>query len=87
MCLIPLKNNKGEIIEHAIVLAEDYIELNKFKWHKDKENYVKASIKNADGKLKTWRLHRYIMINILKHDIISKNPIDHINNNPLDNRR
>lgn len=82
MSQIPLKNFQGEIIEHTIVSPEDYEELNKFKWCKDKENYVKGMINN-----KAWRLHRYIMINVLKHDITSKNPIDHINNNPLDNRR
>jgi hypothetical protein len=82
LSFIPLKNKKGDIIGNAIVSPEDYEHLNKFKWCKDKENYVKTMI---DGK--NIRLHRYIMIKILKNDITSKNPIDHINNNPLDNRR
>lgn len=87
MALIPLKNKQCEIIDHTIVSPEDYDHLNSFKWYKDKENYVKSFIKDADGKFKSWRLHRYIMINILQHNITSKIPIDHINNNPLDNRR
>lgn len=36
---------------------------------------------------KTWSLHRYIMIKILGNDISSKVPIDHIDNNPLNNTR
>jgi hypothetical protein len=32
-------------------------------------------------------LHRYIMIIILKNDLTSKNIVDHINNNKLDNTR
>jgi hypothetical protein len=82
MSFIPLKNKKGEIICNAIVSPEDYEILNQFKWCKDKENYVKMTLKG-----KNWKLHRYIMIEILKNDITSKNPVDHINNNPLDNRR
>lgn len=87
MSFIQLKNKQGDIIDNAIVSQEDYEILNKFRWYRDKENYVKASIKDINGKYKSWRLHRYIMIEILTHDITSKIPIDHINNNPLDNRR
>ena len=76
---IPLKGNNNDNI---IVSTNDYTILNQFKWYKDKDNYVVGKIDD-----KMWRLHRYIMIVILKNDITSKNPIDHINNNPLDNRR
>lgn len=55
--------------------------LNQFKWFKSLE-YVKTDIGNS-----TMFMHRYIMINILKHNIKPKTKIDHINRNPLDNRR
>ena len=71
---------------NIIVSPEDYEHLNQFKWYIS-NNYIITKIKDSNGKYKSWRLHRYIMIEILKNDITSKNPIDHINNNPLDNRR
>jgi hypothetical protein len=78
---IPLKNKNGEIIAHAIVSEEDYEHLSQFKWFKN-NNYVNSEINN-----KVWNLHRYIMIQILGNELISKNLIDHINNKPLDNTR
>lgn len=79
---IPLKNNKGEILDYCYVSKEDYDILNKFKWYKDSFNYVKSKINN-----KYWRIHRYIMIEILKNDIKSNVKIDHCDNNTLNNTR
>lgn len=79
---IPLRNKTGEIIDYCIVSKEDYIQLNSFKWNKKYDGYVIGYVDK-----KYWRIHRYIMIEILGHDISSKVKIDHINNNPLDNRR
>lgn len=78
---LPLKNKKGEIIAKTIVSEEDYNHLSKFKWYLS-DNYVLCSIKG-----KNWRLHRYIMIIILDNKITPQQPVDHINGNPLDNRR
>lgn len=76
---LPLKNKKGEIIEYTKVSKEHYHHLSQFKWYLS-NNYVKSTING-----KNWRLHRYIIIELLGNDITSKQPIDHINNNPLDN--
>ena len=46
---------------HKILVSkEDYETLNKFKWYTDKSNYA-CSIINK----KHWKMHRYIMINIM----------------------
>jgi len=77
---IPLRNRKKEIVDYCLVSEEDYDELNKYKWHKD--IYVGGTINN-----KNWRIHRYIIIQILKNDIDSKTFIDHIDNNKMNNKR
>lgn len=79
---IPLRNRKGEIVAKTTVSEEDYEHLSQFKWYRDKENYVKTTING-----KSWRLHRYIMIVILSNELTPQNPVDHKNNNPLDNTR
>jgi hypothetical protein len=79
---IELRNRKKEITGYSIVSPEDFEHLIQYKWYKDKENYVNGNVNKI-----TWKMHRYIMIKILKHELTSKNLIDHINNNPLDNRR
>jgi hypothetical protein len=79
-CKIPLRNKFKEIVDYCIVSSEDFDILNKYKWCIG-EGYVMGSIDK-----KMWRIHRYIMIEILnnKEDKIK---IDHINSNKLDNRR
>jgi len=79
---IPLRNRKKETIDHTFVSKEDYNELNKYKWNKNNNNYVRGKINN-----KVWSLHRYIMIKLLDNNIDSKIKIDHIDNNPLNNNR
>jgi HNH endonuclease len=79
---IPLKNRKGEVVANAIVSEEDYEYLIQFKWCKNDQDYVFSKINR-----KSWKLHRYIVIILLGNNITSKQPIDHINNNPLDNTR
>ena len=78
---IPLRNKNKEIIDHCIVSQEDFEHLDQFKWNKN-DGYVKGYVNGT-----IWRIHRYIMIELLKNDITSKVKIDHINNNPLDNTR
>lgn len=77
---IPLRNKQKEIIDYTYVSKEDYEILNKFKWYKTNDGYVM-------GNTKILRIHRYIMIEILKNDIDFHIFVDHINNNRLDNRR
>jgi hypothetical protein len=78
---IPLRNNKREIIDYTLVSKEDYDDLNQYKWH-----LTLGYVKRGNNK-STIFMHRYIMINILKHNITSKTKVDHVNQNPLDNRR
>lgn len=78
---LPLRNRNKEIIDYTYVSEEDYNFLNKFKWHKS-NNYITGKV---DRKL--YYLHRYIIIEILKNNINKKQVIDHIDNNPLNNKR
>ena len=61
---IPLRNIKGEIIDHTIVSPEDYEHLNQYKWYKTL-GYVKRHFKN-NNKCTTLFMHRYIIIEIEK---------------------
>jgi hypothetical protein len=76
---IPLCNRNKEIIDYTFVSKIDYELLNQYKWYKNNGYVVCAKLK--------YRLHRYIMIEILKNNINSNNVIDHIDNNPLNNKR
>jgi hypothetical protein len=81
---IPLRNKKKEIIDYALVSNEDYDRVNKYKWHislfKQKTKDYKSVRATINKKI----------IN-LSHFILEKpkngNIIDHLNNNPLDNRQ
>ena len=73
---ILVKNN----IE-IIVSNEDYQILNNIKWYKCKD-YIIATINNIN-----WRIHRYIMIEILNNKIDENILIDHIDGNKLNNCR
>ena len=80
---IPLRNKKKEIIGYTKVSSTDFELVNKYKWNKDKKkHYVKGCING-----KAWKLHRFIMIKILGNELIPKQQVDHINNDPLDNTR
>lgn len=78
---IPLKNKNGEIIAKTIVSQEDFHHLSQFKFYLN-NNYVRFEINN-----KSWRLHRYIMSELLGNKLTSNDLIDHINNNTLDNTK
>ena len=82
VCQIELRNKQNNIIKYCLVSDEDYEILNKYKWCLNGDDYVTAIIDN-----KRVRIHRYIMINILKNNIDSHTFVDHINNNRLDNRK
>ncbi len=79
---IPLRNRAKSIVAFTIVSEDDFIILNKYKWSKDRDGYVVGNNNN-----KNWKLHRFIMINILNNNIDSKTKIDHIDNNKLNNTR
>lgn len=78
---LPLRNRKGEILDYCLVSPEDFEHLKKYYWNKSC-GYVKGNVDKQN-----WLIHRYIIIKILDNDIDSSVHVDHINNNPLDNRR
>jgi hypothetical protein len=71
-CIIEIFNNKKEKICETIVDEDIYYDLIRYKWN-CKDNYIRNFKKGF--------LHRYIM------NYEGKDFIDHINNNPLDNRK
>lgn len=77
-CRIPLRNRKKEIVEYAIVDAEDYPSLMKYKWcmvTKDNNKYVVT------------QRHTLMHKMILGKHPDPKYVIDHLNGNGLDNRK
>lgn len=78
---ILLSNKNKDVQEYTLVSDEDYEHLKQFKWYLDRE-YASCIINN-----KKWRLHRYIMIEILKYEIDTKLIVDHVNNIKTDNTR
>jgi hypothetical protein len=79
---ILLSNKDKEIKEYTLVSDIDYEHLKQFKMYKDKVGYISTYIN------KLWKLHRYIMIELVGNkDLTRHNFIDHINNNKSDNRR
>jgi hypothetical protein len=79
---IPLRNRVKSIVAFTIVDEDDFIILNKYKWSKNDNGYVKGNINGQP-----WNLHRFIMINILNNNIDFKMKIDHIDGNKLNNSR
>ena len=77
--MMKIKLNNGDI---ALVDKEDYEKLNKWKWKVNNHGYVCRSA-HPPGSRKT--------INIYMHRFIINPPdglvVDHVNRNPLDNRR
>ncbi len=74
-CIIELFNKNNKKVGETIVDENIYNDLIKYKWC-TKRGYVYGTVNK-----KTILLHRYIM------NYNEKDFIDHINNNPLDNRK
>lgn len=80
-------NNKDikiiKTINKNILVSEEHIwVLENYKWIINKDGYVVTKINK-----KSWRLHRYIFIEILKQIPNDDHIIDHINGDKLDNRK
>lgn len=77
----------------TIVEPADYYKLNGFNWYlagNGKQFYAFRNQKIAPGKTKMVSMHRQIMqsqLNAIRSKIDPKLVVDHINGNPLDNRR
>jgi|UniRef100_A0A6C0AN14 hypothetical protein len=74
-CIIELFNKKKEKIGETIVDEENYNDLMKYRWYINR-GYVHGIVDS-----KNIRLHRYVL------NYNGKDVVDHINNNPLDNRK
>jgi hypothetical protein len=74
LAIIETFNKNKEKVSECIVDDDKYHELMKFTWYTSL-GYIRTHVNNT-----TVCIHRYIM-NAVKNDIV-----DHINNNPLDNR-
>jgi hypothetical protein len=71
---IPLRNNKGEIIDFALVSPEDIDNIKKIYWNKNKNGYAQSN---------SGLMHYIILGKPEKKNYI----IDHIDNNRLNNTR
>lgn len=79
---IVLYNNRVTEVARALIDIEDVERVKEYKWHLNNYGYVDAS---SNGK--TIKLHRFIM-NVWQDECdYYSNVIDHINRNPLDNRK
>lgn len=81
MTQIPLRNRKKEVVAHAIVSEEDFEHLNSYRWYSGSK-YVSGVVEGEH-----LLLHRYVMIYLMKQSIDKGFVVDHINNDPFDNRR
>lgn len=82
-----LTNRAGEVIAQAIIDTADVVRVLALgaRWvalpHCSGDKYVVSRYRNEYGKQKNIRLHRYLLAPLPNFDV------DHINHNPLDNRR
>lgn len=78
---IYLYNAKHELVAKTLIDIDDIEKIKKYKWHainnRNKNFYVETSNKEISNRL----LHRFIM------DAPEGMVVDHINRNPLDNRK
>lgn len=73
---IIIKDRENNEKIRAIIDINDVDKVKKYRWHITSKNYVRTTI---NGKI--IYLHRFLL------NIKNKKQIDHINQNPLDNRR
>jgi hypothetical protein len=77
---IPVYNGQGEVITLALVDAVDYDWLARYRWHADK-GYAKRGL--TKPRARSIMMHRELM----GLSLGDPRHVDHINRNPLDNRR
>ena len=66
---------------------EDYEKIKQYTWYKQtNQNYIFTQFKK-DGKTYNYKLHNFIMGYDISNKAYLKQNIDHINGNPLDNRK
>ena len=77
---IPLRSYRGRVVAQAKVDDSDYDALVNYKWHLSRDGYARRQNKIA-GLPTMIRMHREIM------QAPNEMQVDHINRDPLDNRR
>lgn len=75
--VIECRDNEGKLKAEALIDFEDIYTVSQYKWHLSNNGYVQAMKSNGTS----YSLHRVVM----NYD--GELFIDHINGNPLDNRR
>jgi hypothetical protein len=89
-CRVPLLRRDNSVRAWALVDAEDFQELSRFRWRVNsisgepgKEGYAVRMARLPDGRMRYQGMHRQILG--LEHG--DKLEVDHINRKTLDNRR
>ena len=80
--MIPLRNQKGETVAHALVDESDFEQLNRHRWFLGRSGYAARS-DYSTGRCRQVLMHRVIL------DLHHGDPRqgDHINRDRVDNRR
>lgn len=88
MTLIPISQEQFAIIDR------DDIDLAQFNWSAvlqscggERKYHASRSVPKEGGKYTSTGMHRVILSRILNRDLTTRDYVDHINGNPLDNRR
>lgn len=76
---IPLWDRRGRCVGYATVDSADFDRLNAYRWHRDSRGYARAAV--APGR--PLFMHREVL-GLRRGDGLE---VDHINRDPLDNRR
>ena len=80
---IVIKNAKCEEVCRAIIDLDDVEKCKPYKWHRRRYNYIIATIPNGT-RVSNDKIHLHRLISGYDGDDLN---IDHINRNPLDNRK
>ena len=83
---IALYDIKNNVIGYAIANKEFKTLLSKYKWHMTPKGYARTDIHIPSTRKKGIFMHRLIM-EFIGHTIKDGEVIDHINRDPLDNRK
>ena len=80
-CRVPLHNQKGAIVAHALVSPEDYERVSCHPWYLGAKYVQRVPWQPKGISRTTILLHRFVL------SALSGKHVDHINGNPLDNRQ
>jgi hypothetical protein len=82
--IMKIQHHDGYI--HSVIDTEDFPKIKDYTWHYTSNAYVSRTIR-VDGSYKALYLHNFIMGRLEHTGKGSKESIDHINRNGLDNRK